>query len=82
LRTRLVHIILRRSNLLWVENSPNVWFLANRSKALGKNNKLVARDVVFLDRLANDCLADSIGIDIRGIPGIQASIVCSLEERK
>jgi hypothetical protein len=43
-----------------VEDSPNNWLLANSSIALGENNQLIARDTIFLDRFANDYLADSV----------------------
>jgi hypothetical protein len=42
----------------------------------------MTRDIVFFDRLSNNFFTDSIGINVRGVPSIEASIVCCLEKRK
>ena len=80
--TSLVHIVLGFSNLFWVENASNVWLFPNSSKAFGEDNKLMAWDIVFLDRLADDFFTDSIGIDVRSVPRVKPSIICGLKQRK
>ena len=42
----------------------------------------MARDVVFLDGLADDFFRHSVAVDIRRIPGIQPSVVSSLQQRE
>ena len=80
--TSLVHIVLGFSNLFWVENASNVWLFPNSSKAFGEDNKLMAWDIVFLDRLADDFFTDSIRIDVRSVPRVKTSIICGLKQRQ
>lgn len=47
---------------------------------LGQDNQLVSRDIVFLNRLADDDLRGAITVNIRCVPGIEASIVGGFEE--
>jgi hypothetical protein len=56
------------------------WFFAHNSEALGQDNQLVSWDIVLLDRFANKHLASTVRIDISGIPGIEASVVCSFQK--
>ena len=41
----------------------------------------MARDVVLLDRLGDDFFADAVRVDIRSIPGIDASVISCFEKR-
>ena len=54
--------------------------LSNDTEAFGEDNQLVPRKLVMLDGLANQLLRDSARIDVGRIPGVQPTVVGSLEQ--
>ena len=64
----LVHIVLARIDHMRIEHPPDTWLFSYSAEAFAKNNQLVARDVVFLDCLANDLLRHAIGVYIGCVP--------------
>jgi len=47
---------------------PDSRLLADVAVAFGEDDQLLAREIIFFDRLADNFLADAVGIDIRRIP--------------
>ena len=56
------------------------WIFANTPMALGQDDNLFAGDIVLLDGFAHNLLGDSIGVGIGRVPGVEAAVVCCLEE--
>lgn len=56
--------------------------LADREKALGQNDNLLARNVVLLQRLADCNLGRAVRVHVGRVPGVEASVVGGLEQRK
>ena len=73
--TLLIHIISTRIYLLGVVHTPDARLFTHGPKALRENDQLVAWKIVFLDRLADENLRSTVGVDIGRIPGIQTTIV-------
>lgn len=65
--TELVNVILGLPQRAHVRQSGELLF-STHTPCLCHQNELLARDVVFLDRLADDALTVAIGVDVRGIP--------------
>lgn len=80
--TTLIDIILASPDLLWEEEPSNLRNLAHGTIALRQDDQLMSRDIVLLDRLANDNLRCAVAVYIRRIPGIKASVVGCFEEGK
>jgi hypothetical protein len=49
---------------------------------LGHDDELVAGDTVFLNRFGYNLLADTVGVDVGGIPSVEALVIGILEQRK
>ena len=45
-----------------------ILLFAHGAEALGENHNFVARDVVLLDRFADDYFGSTVGVDIRRVP--------------
>ncbi len=76
----LINIILALANTLPIEHRPKPWLLTHRSKALGQNNQLMSWDLILLDRLPDYLFGNTVAIHIGCIPGVEAAIVCCLQE--
>ena len=63
-----------------VHDSSDARLLANVAIALAQDDDLIPRDVILLDRLADDLLADTITVHVRGVPGVEATIVSCFEK--
>ena len=48
--------------------------LADGPEAFAEDDEFVARDVEFLNRFADQFLADAVGVDVRSVPGIEAAV--------
>lgn len=48
--------------------------------AFGEDDYLVARDGVFLEGFADYSFRDAVGVDVCGVPGVNAYVVSVLEE--
>ena len=54
--------------------------LRDRAEDLGQDDHLLARDVVLLQRLADDDLRFAVRIGVRRVPGVDAGVVGGLEQ--
>jgi hypothetical protein len=63
-QTTLVCVVPELRQLLPILNGPQPWVLACVTEAFCKDNKLVARKLVLLNRFANDLFRDTIGVNI------------------
>ncbi len=52
----------------------NARLLADGAEAFAEDDEFVARDIEFLDRFADQFLADAVGVDVRGVPGVEAAV--------
>jgi hypothetical protein len=73
--TCLVDVVLALLYLIGVEEASYIGLFSYNTVALGKKDKLVSWDVVFLDCLANDLFRSAIRVDICGIPCVQPGLV-------
>lgn len=60
----LVGVVLELRQLLAVVDASQTWVLTYDAKAFGKDDELVAREVILLDRFADDLFGDAVGVDI------------------
>jgi hypothetical protein len=67
---------------LSIEDSSDAGLFANVAVALAQDDDLVPRDLVLLDRFADDLLADAVAVHIGCVPGVEATIVRCFEERQ
>jgi len=75
----LVDIVLAHSEFCWKEHSSDTDILRDRPKAFAQDHELASWDIELLDRLANDLLRNTVGVDVRGIPCVETTVVGSLE---
>lgn len=80
LLTSAVHVVFRLCDILSVHDSSDAGLLANVAIALAQNDDFVPRDVILLDRLADDPLANTVTVDIGGVPRVEATVVSCFEE--
>jgi hypothetical protein len=78
--TRLINIILTLLYLTWIEKPAHTRLLSHSTMAFRQDNQFVARDIVFLDCLANNLLAYSVRIYICRIPCVQSLVEGGFEE--
>lgn len=62
LLTSAIDVVLRLSDLLPVHNPPHAGVLAHIAVALAQDHDLVTRDLILLDRLADDLLAHAVAV--------------------
>jgi hypothetical protein len=67
---------------LSIEDSSDAGLFANVAVALAQDDDLVPRDLVLLDRFADDLLADAVAVYIGCVPGVEATVVSCFEERQ
>lgn len=77
----MIHVILALVRDWKQTCTPYTRILAHGRKALGQNDNLLTRDIVFFDRLADDHLGRAIGVPVGGVPSIDAHIVRCFEDR-
>jgi len=80
--TTPINIILALRNVLPIHDPPHPRLLTHIPKALAQDDDLVPRDLVLLDRLANDLLAHTVAVHIRGIPSVEAAVVSGFKQRE
>lgn len=73
----VVFALLDRVGKLDVHHSG---LFADGSKALRQYNKFLARDLVLFDGVADHLFRNAVGVDVGGVPGVEATIVSSFEE--
>jgi hypothetical protein len=76
----IINIIFTSLNLLRPHHTPNIHLLSHGTKTLRQHLNLISRDIIFLNRLSDQNLTCTVGIDIGGIPGVEAKIVGCFEE--
>jgi hypothetical protein len=76
----LVNIVLTLPDLTRIEETPDGRLLTHNTVTFCEDNEFVSRDIVFLDRLSDDLLADAIGVDVSCVPGVQSLVVGGFEE--
>ena len=66
----LIDIIFALRNLrsIWSSKNHVMFRLRHNAMAFGQDIDLMSRKIVLLDRLADNFLRDTIGVDIRRIP--------------
>jgi len=78
--TATIDVVLRICHLVAIHDSSDAGLLANITEALTQNHDFVAWDGVLLDGLANDLLADTVAVHVRGVPGVQPAVVSCLQD--
>jgi hypothetical protein len=76
----LIHVVLRALDLRGPGDVAHAGLFTHGAVALGQDDELLARDGVFLDAPADHFFGDAVGIDVRGVPGVEAAVVGAFEE--
>jgi hypothetical protein len=78
--TTTINIILRLRNLLPIHNAPDPRLLTNIPVAFTQNHDFIPRNLVLLDRFADDLLADTVAVHVRRVPGVEAAVVSGFQQ--
>jgi hypothetical protein len=80
--TTTINIILRLRDLLPIHNGPNPRLFTDIAVAFTQNHDFIPRNLILLDRFADDLLADTIAVHVRRVPGVEAAVVSGFQQRK
>ena len=80
--TTAVYIVFRLGDILPVLDSSDLGLFADVAVALAQDDDLVPRDLVLLDRFADDLLADAVAVYIGCVPGVEATVVSCFQQGK
>ena len=78
----LVDVVLGGRNLRGEEERTDLRSLSDSTETLGHNDHLLARDVVLLESLSDNNLRLAVRVDISRVPGVQATVIGSLQQRE